>query len=385
MTFYILNRLQKTPIAWRNLFHVQARLWVATGGIGFATMLIFMQLGFFGAVLKTATLVYDHLNFDLLIIPQKAVDATVTQTFERKRLYQAGGVNGVKSIKPFYVGFKQWRNPTTKLTRAILVMGFNPKDDVFLIPEIKDNLSIIQRQDTVLFDRLSRSEFGASTIGLKTELGGRRQTLGGIFTMGPSLRFDGAVIVSDQNFIRIFAGRSVDDVSLGLIKLKPGADIKVVQEELRQTLPSNLKVLTRREAEARDQKYWVTSTSVGYIFGIGAVMGFIVGMVIVYQILYTDISDHLSEYATLKAIGYSNFELSLIILQQAILLAILAYIPSFFVALGLYKITFIATNLPIQMTLTRAVFVFCATGVMCISSGLISLRKVIEASPGDLF
>ena len=264
-------------------------------------------------------------------------------------------------------------------------MGFNPKDDVFLIPEIKDNLSIIQRQDTVLFDRLSRSEFGASTIGLKTELGGRRQTLGGIFTMGPSLRFDGAVIVSDQNFIRIFAGRSVDDVSLGLIKLKPGADIKVVQEELRQTLPSNLKVLTRREAEARDQKYWVTSTSVGYIFGIGAVMGFIVGMVIVYQILYTDISDHLSEYATLKAIGYSNFELSLIILQQAILLAILAYIPSFFVALGLYKITFIATNLPIQMTLTRAVFVFCATGVMCISSGLISLRKVIEASPGDLF
>lgn len=385
MTLWILNRLQKTPIAWRNLFHVQARLLVATGGIGFATMLIFMQLGFFGAVLKTATLVYDHLNFDLLIIPRKAVDATVTQTFERRRLYQVGGGEGVDSVKPFYVAFKQWRNPRTKLTRAILVMGFNPKDDVFLIPEIPDNLSIVQRQDTVLFDRLSRSEFGASTIGLKTELGGRRQTLGGMFTMGPSLRFDGAVIVSDQNFIRIFDGRSVNDVSLGLIKLKPGADIKVVQAQLRQTLPGNLEVLTRREAEARDQKYWVTSTSVGYIFGIGAVMGFIVGTVIVYQILYTDVSDHLLEYATLKAIGYSNFKLSLIILQQAALLAIFAYIPSFFVALGLYKITFIATNLPIQMTVSRTILVFFVTFVMCISSGLISLRKVIEATPGDLF
>ncbi len=385
MNFFQGNRWQKTPLAWRNLVHVQARLLVATGGIGFAVMLIFLQLGFFGAVLKTATLVYDHLNFDLLIIPRKAVDATVTQTFERKRLYQAAGVEGVESVKPFYVAFKQWRNPTTKLTRAILVMGMNPKDEVFLIPEINDNLSVIQRQDTLIIDKRSRAEFGNPQIGTKTELGGRRQTVGGLFTMGPSLRFDGAVIVSDQNFIRLFAGRSVDDVSLGLIKLTNGADIQLVQAQLQEILPGNLEVLTRREAEARDQKYWVTSTSVGYIFGIGAVMGFIVGTVIVYQILYTDVSDHLPEYATLKAMGYSNYRLSVIILQQAILLAVLGYVPAFFVALGLYKITLIATNLPIAMTAIRAIVVLSTTLFMCTASGLISLRKVINANPADLF
>lgn len=376
---------RRTPIAWLNLAHARVRLLVATSGISFSVILIFMQLGFFGAVLTNARLIYDNLNFDILLMSRKTLDATVTQPFALQHLYRAGGIQGVQQVMPFYTGFKQWRHPETKRTRAILLMGFNPKDAAIKISEVNQQRDLLSRQDTVLMDRLSRAEFGPQTVGLQTELAQRQVELVGLFTMGAGLRFDGTVALSDQNFVRLFPGRSLNDVSLGLITVQPGADIDAIMHQLRQELPGNIEVLSRAAAAARDQRYWVVSTSVGYIFGTGAIMGFVVGTVIVYQILYTDVTEHLHEYVTLKAIGYSNVRLAKVVLQEAVILALLGYAPGFLISLGLYQITFLATHLPIFMTLERAALVGGLTLLMCVCSSIFSLRKVFAVSPADVF
>lgn len=373
------------PLAWRNLIHAKTRFLIALSAISFAVTLIFAQLGFFGSVLKTATLVYDNLNFDILLISRKSLEATVTQPFSQQRLYQAGGIDGVTSVMPFYIGFKQWRNPETQMTRVMLVMGFNPKDKVFKISEVYNYLSPLQRQNTLLMSRLSRPEFGLKRIGLKTELGNRKVEVVGFFTMNASLRTDGIVIMSDQNFLRLHTGRSLDDISMGLISVKPSVDVNLLVQHLRRILSKDVLVLSRREAEAKDQKYWVTSTSVGYIFSLGAITAFIVGGVIVYQVLHADVNEHQHEYATLKAIGYSNFRLSVVVLQEAMILAILSFIPAFFMGLALYELTYIATKMPITMTLNRVIIVFIITILMCTISSIIALRPVLMADPADVF
>ncbi len=372
-------------LAWLNLIHAKTRFFVALSAIGFAVTLIFIQLGFLGAVLKTATFIYDNLNFDIILISPKSLEASYTLPFSRQRLYQAAAIPGVASVTPFYVSFKQWRNPETKFTRSILTMGFNPKDKVFKDPEINKYRLELQSQDKLLMNRFSRPEFGSREVGLKTELGGRNIEVIGFFSMTNSLRADGTVVMSDQNFIRLYNGRSFDDISLGLINIKDNVALTKVIKNLRQALPKDVEVLSREQAGERDKNYWLTSTSIGIIFGTGAIMAFIVGTVIVYQVLYTDITEHLNEYATLKAIGYSNFKLSQVILQEAVILAFIGFFPAFLITLGLYALTRSATGLPMAMSYGRASFVFLLTNVMCSVSGLLSLRKVLTTDPADVF
>lgn len=381
MTFKYL----RIPIAWQNLIHAKTQFLIALLSVSFAVTLMFTQLGFFGAVLKTATSVYDHLNFDIVLMSNKALESTVAQYFPRQRLYQAAGIKGIESVMPFYIAFKQWQNPETKLRRPMLVMGFNLQDQIFRIPEVYTHTQSLQREGTLLLSRLSRPEFGPQKVGLKTELGKHRVEVVGFFTMNPSLRTDGIVIMSDTDFIRIYPGRSLNDLSMGLIKLQKGANVKLIVQRLRQNLPRDVDVLSRKEAEAKDQQYWVRSTSVGYIFGLGVISGFIVGAVIVYQVLNANVTEHLHEYTTLKAIGYNNYHLSVIVLQSSFILSILGFLPGLFMSLGIYNLTYAVTKLPVYMTFSRIILVGLLTIFMCSISALIALWKAFIIDPADVF
>jgi putative ABC transport system permease protein len=378
-------RYMRLAVAWQNLIHAKTRFLIALSSVSFAVTLMFTQLGFFGAVLKTATSVYDNLNFDIVLMSRKALESTVAQSFPRQRLYQAAGTKGVESVMPFYIAFKQWKNPETKLRRPMLVMGFNLQDKIFRIPEVYKHTQSLQREETLLMSRFSRPEFGQQKVGLKTELGKHRVEVVGFFSMNPSLRTDGIVIMSDTNFIRIYPGRKLDDLSMGLIKLQKNVNVKLIVQQLRQNLPRDVYVLSRDEAETKDQEYWVQSTSVGYIFGLGVISGFMVGAVIVYQVLNADVTEHLHEYTTLKAIGYNNYHLSVIVLQSSFILAILGFVPGLLMSLGIYNLTYVVTKLPVAMTFSRVITVGLLTIFMCGVSALIALRKVFLIDPADVF
>ena len=381
----------RIPLAWLQLSRERMRLFVALAGIGFADILMFMQLGFRDALFESAVVLHKKLQGDIFLISPQSTSTIAMKSFPTRRLYQTLGFEGIKSISPVYLDFALWKNPETRGTRSILVLGFNPADSVLILPGVTDNLDTLKIADVVLFDDTSRPEFGSvaqefnAGKDVTTEVGSRRIRVGGLFSLGASFGADGNIVTSDLNFLRLFPRRKKGLIDIGIIKLKPEADQKAVIKNLRQNLPKDVRILSKEEFIAYEKNYWQTGTAIGFIFTLGTGMGFIVGTVIVYQILYTDVSDHLPEYATLKAMGYKNSYLLMVVFQEALILAVLGYLPGYSLAMGLYTLTRTATNLPMAMNLAKAVSVLIMTIIMCAVSGAIAVRKLQAADPADIF
>jgi len=382
---------RKTPLAWLQVTREKNRLAVAIAGIAFADILIFVQLGFRDALFDSAVKPHQSLQTDLVLINPQFETFAAVKDFNRERLYQAQGVEGVKSVTSLYIGMGQWRNPTTRTTRSILIFGIDPGNITFNLPDVNQSLPQIQMFNHVLFDQSSRPEYGEianifhKQSTLETELNKRNIQVGGVFTLGTSFVADGNVIASDSTFMNLFPDRTPDQVDVGLINLQPDADIKKTQSMLKAILPDDVKVLTLAEFAEIEKSYWANATPIGFIFGFGTIIGFVVGLIIVYQILYSDVSDHLAEYATLKAMGYSDRYLVGVLIQEALLLAVLGFMPGIVLANGLYSLAQSATLLPIAMTTNRAVVVLSLTIVMCTGSGALALRKLQSADPADIF
>jgi putative ABC transport system permease protein len=383
---------RRIPLAWLQLTREKIRLLVALAGIAFACILMFMQLGFQDSLLESAIRFHVALKGEIFLVSPQSNALIAMNTFSQRRLYQALGFEGVRAISPVYVSFALWKNPQTRRTRSIFVVGVDPSADLLELPELTpDKLEEIKKADVVLFDRRSRSEFGPIPEWFEagrevfTEVGNRRVQVGGLFKMGAPFGADGTILTSDLNFLRIFPQRERGLVDIGVVQLQPGVDPQPLVQQMRALLPEDVRVLSRAEFIDMEQSYWEEGTAIGFIFGLGVAMGFIVGIVIVYQILYTDVSDHLAEYATLKAMGYTDTYLLGVVFQEAILLAGLGYIPAFALAVLLYDLTANATLLPIAMTFNRAVLVLLLAVSMCFISGAIAVRRLRAADPADIF
>jgi putative ABC transport system permease protein len=382
---------QRIPLSWLQLTREKTRLAVALSGIAFADILMFMQLGFRDALYYSNVRMHSSLKGDIVLINNQSNAVLAMKPFSQRRLYRALDLPAVESVHPLYLDYTSWKNPVTGRPRSILTFGVNPESNVFDLPGVEDNLDKLKLPDVVLFDRSSRVEYGPIAADfdqgktVTAEVRGRRIKVAGLFTLGASFGADGNLITSDVNFLRIFANRQRGLIDIGLIRLKPGADVNQVTEYLRTYLPTDVNVLTKQEFIDFERNYWATSTAIGFIFTLGTIMGFIVGTVIVYQILYTEVTDHLSEYATLKAIGYTQNYLLTVILQEAFMLAVLGYIPGFACALFLYQIARDATLLPVLMSSYRAIMVLILTILMCFISGIIAMRKLRSADPADIF
>ncbi len=381
----------RTSLGWLQLSHDKGRMVVAVAGIAFADVLMFMQLGFQNALFSSNTRVHQNLQTDIVLIHPQARNLINLSSFPRRRLYQAMNVPGVKSAEPLYIKIGNWKNPETRRETSIMVVGFNPDRPVFALPEVNQNLNSIKLPDTVLFDRASRGNYQGAIAQInqgkpvKTEVDRRTINISGLFTIGASFAADGILMTSDQNYLRLFPRQNATSVNAGLIQLQPGADPVEVQQVLKAYLPSDVKVLTKQEFIEFEKNYWANNTAIGFIFNLGVAMGFVVGVIIVYQVLSTDVSDHMAEYATFKAMGYRNIYLLGIVFEEAIILSVLGFLPGVGVSVGLYHLTRNATNLPLYMTIGRALAVLILNMVMCSISGTIATRKLQAADPADIF
>lgn len=383
--------IHRTPLAWRQLIKEKTRLLVAIAGIGFADMLMFVQLGFQDSLYDGATQTQRLLQADLVLINPQFQTLFSVQSFPRERLYQVASVDGVASVSSIYIASGEWKNPDTRQNRAILIWGIDPAAASFTVPEIQQNTNQLKQLNRVLFDRSSRPEYGpiAEMVqkqgSLEAEVNRQSVSVAGLFTIGATFAADGNVITSDSTFLKLFPERQPENIEVGLIQLQPGTQQEAVKAQLTSMLGNEVRVLTPEELAEVEKHYWESQGAIGFIFGIGVTVGFIVGIVIVYQILYTDVANHLPEYATLKAMGYGDRYLLGVLLQESLLLAILGYIPGFFISIGLYQLAFAATMLPISMKLERAVFVLVMTFIMCSVSGAIAMQKLRTADPADVF
>ncbi|NDJ25463.1 FtsX-like permease family protein [Nostoc sp. B(2019)] len=382
---------QKIPLSWLQLTREKTRLAVALAGIAFADILMFMQLGFRDALYYSNVRFHTSLQGDIVLINSQSNALLAMKSFSQRRLYKALDLQEVQSVHPIYLDYTSWKNPVTGRPRNILIFGINPEVNLLNLPGVQENLDKVKLPDVVLYDRSSRVEYGPIAANFEqgntvtAEVRRRQIKVGGLFTLGASFGADGNLITSDVNFIRIFTNRQRGLIDIGLIRLKPGANATVVVQNLRNYLPKDINVLTKQEFIDFERNYWASGTAIGFIFTLGTIMGFIVGTVIVYQILYTEVTEHLAEYATLKAIGYTQRYLLIVILQEALLLAVLGYIPGFTFTMFLYQRARDATLLPVFMSFDRAVMVLIMTILMCFISGAIAVRKLRSADPADIF
>lgn len=379
------------PLGWLQLRHKPLRLVVALAGIGFAVLLILVQLGFRLALFESAVRYHERFEYDIALFSPNSVFIVRPQAFSIRRIYQALALEEVEAVAPVYFQPAIWKNPWTAGRRSINAVGLRPGDDLLDAPGVSTGLGKVVRQDTVIFDAASRPEFGPVADALldvesiTTEINDREVEVVGVFRMGTSFGIDASVLTSDDNWLRLFPEHSRNDIHLGLINLVDDADANSVRDQLRAYLPSDVLVMTKQDFIDRETAYWASATPIGYVFFFGAVMGFVVGAIIVYQILFADVSEHMSEYATLRAIGYSNRFLAGIVLTQALVLAVLGFIPGIAVSNWLYGNAAAATNLPIYMTTDRAIGVFIVTLVMCAISGLLAIRRLRTLDPADVF
>jgi putative ABC transport system permease protein len=340
-----------------------------------------MQIGFYSAVLAAATAVYRRMDSDIFLTSPAYVYLGRTGSVPRARLFQARGITGVRQAAPFYVDTQLWRNPETRLRHPMLVMGFEPSLDLL---GVSGNSVSRLENGRILIDSLTRPHFGSQATGTVTELGGKQVQIAGQYRIGPGFATDGAAIMDDDTFIRITKG-NIERPGLIAIRISPGADIQVVAATLRQALPEDTRVFTREEMIQREQDYWAIQTAIGPVFAAGAVLGLIIGIVILYQVMVTDITNHIREYATLKALGYGPRRLQAIVLQEVSAFSAAGFLAGWLGSALLYKLVRDATGLPMSMPAGRSLTIFVLTLLMCWTAGLLSTRKLHKANPAELF
>ncbi len=377
-------------LAWRQLRAEKSRLFAAMAGVMFACVLVFMQLGFRGALFDSATNMLGAMRADLFLMHPMTDASFRPEPLPRIRAFQTLADPDVAVAVPIYLAQTGWRNPETGRRRAVQLIGLDAAAGAVGFTGLAPLVEALKQPDTIAFDVRSRPEFGpiaslfAERGPFDVQLGNRQMRLVGLVEIGPSFGADGNAVMSETNFRRVFE-RRVSNTDLVALKLREGADVKAVQTRLRTLLPGDVVVLTHAELVAHERSYWENGTPIGFIFVFGSLMGLVVGMVIVYQILFSDIASHLSEYATLKAMGYSNGYLSRVVMSEAFILAVIGFIPGLLLSTWLYNWVGAATFLPLSMYPERAVTVFVMIFVMCTLAGLLAMRKLRDANPADMF
>jgi putative ABC transport system permease protein len=378
-------------LAWQQLRHEPRKLLAGAAGVVFAVVLMFMQFGFRDALFESATAVQQRMSGDLFIIHRQSQTLWRMATFSRRRVFQALAVPEVTRAGYLYVTLVDWKNPWTGRHRPTLMFGIDPASGLLDLPGVSEQLDAIKDEDTVLFDQYSHREFGPVMEALRSgrpfsaEVNNRRLAVRGLFRLGASFAADGNVVGSHENFLRVVPSRRPSQVDVGILLLLPGADLAAVQIAVQRLMPDDVQVVTREQLVRLEHDFWQNSTGIGFVFTLGALMGFVVGIVIVYQILFTEIANHLSQYATLTAMGHSHRFLLSIVGGAALILCVLGYVPGLMMSAALYRLTASATFLPMNLGTAKPATVLGLTLVMCFVSGGFALRKLRDADPVDLF
>ena len=373
-------RSMRIGFVLRGYLEKPSRTLAAVLGVTLPVVSILIQFGFYGAVMTTSTQFYRHLRFDLVLLSPDYLVFSRPGSIARSRLTQALAVSGVREVDPLYVGFQDWKAPRADAVQQILVLGVDPERNPF---SAVTDPARLRRRDTLLFDRRSRRDLGVWKGGMVAELGSRAMDVTDTFAFGPGFSALGLCVVSDRTFERL-AKRS-DRVSIGLVQVDDSRPPEVVAQRLHEILPNDVVIETREQLLARERSYWRSATSLGVNLAVGCGVALLVGIIVIYNVLSSDISNRLSEYATLKAMGFDDGLLSSLIRIQAGGFALMAFLPSLGLAEVGYWITRKETFLPVSMSWFRVAGVLGLGIAMSLISAGLALKRLERADPGDLF
>lgn len=391
---------RRTALAWRNLTHDLRRLAIGVAGVGFAALLMFIQLGFWNALLDSTVEVIHAMDGDVIIVSESKYAMASVERFELQRLQTAKGVEGVVAAYPIYLeGWESLLRRTPSRTseakaHRIRVLAYRAEDHVLKIDGLAQHQTSLRQPQTAIVDRQTHRKFkipaSGNLDGYRGELADQHVALVGRFELGVDFITDGNLIMTANNFAAYFPNRAfgadpLSKVDIGVVKVADGVDPDAVRIALSQVLASDVDVFTKDAFIDREMHFWKTQAPVGYIFLVGMYVGFVVGVIICYQIIYADIADHMPEFATLKAMGYRNRYFFQVILCQSFYLSLFGFLPGLIVSFLVYEGLGHWTGLMMQIKLASIVLVLLTTIGMCSLSGLLALRKLLTADPASLF
>jgi len=369
--------------AIRLMRHERARLAASVGGVTFALLLMLLQLGFRNALLDSGMELLRQMDADVLVVHEEKRPFLKRDKIPLERLFQARSVEGVERAAPVWMERLFWSNRDTLVERSIRAIAFDPDQPVFLNPAIVRQTDAIRRRGTALLDARSRATLG--DLGTDSAVVQQREIeIVGTFDLGSDFEIDGNLVVSEETFNELTdsSGQHVEAV---LVHVAPGFAPDEVAQRLREVLPGDVRVYTKAQIEARDLAYWKTGTPVSVILLVGVSLGFAVGVVICYQILYTDVLDHLAEFATLKAMGYGNGFFRWVVLWEAWVLSLAGFVPGVLLGALMMWILGAMSGLPASIDAGNMLQVAVLSIGMCSLAGALALRRVEQLDPAELF
>lgn len=380
----------RLPIGWLQLTHKPGRFAAALAGVAFANVLVFVQLGIMNSMTATTLRPYDFLRADIMISAPDSDALTLGGNVARQWLLQALADPDVTAGLGLFIGTIPWDQGGSRI--SLTAFGVDPGQPAFVAPEIAEDLIHAQVQDVVILDRLARglARDQAAAIRPQTpltlEVQGRTLTAPTTFAGGGGFGADGYLITSDQTFLSLFPARRSTAPNHILLHLRPGADAAAVSDRLRALISDKtLRIRPYATAAQQELRYQQTRRPTGVIFGFGVLIGVLVGLVIVYQVLSADVADHLREYATFKAMGYGPRFFLGIVVEEALVLGLLGFVPGVIAGTAILTLMAGVTTLPLAMTPGMAATVLVGTVVFSVVSGVIATRRLAAAEPADLF
>lgn len=387
LKWYLGNQI---PIAWLLLIRFRAKLLTALAGIVFATVLIHVQFGLRAALFQSSITIFQQFNADAVIISKTTVGSTSLQPFDRTRLSAFDRYPEVVATMPVRYKFVRWRFPGLAQSRLAIMLGFNPKARVFNQQDIIDKQDILNLPGRILYDELSRKEFGPISQEFNkgrrviVYINKKRALVSGLVKMGTSFSYDASFITSLTTF-QDLASTDPESMEIGLIKLAPGVEAGNFLASLKDTIPEDIQIFTLKDFLNFEQTFWDRSKPIGFVFAFNATLGFVVGMLILYQILYTDVSSHLSDFSTMLALSFTYNRIRLIVFQESLMLTIIGYPIGIAGSILLFDLINKITGLGVYMSIDRALMCFVVILLMSTCSAFLAMKKLDEANPIEVF
>jgi len=366
----------------RLLAHDPRRLFLISSSIALGVVVMFVQLGLLGGILDSQAGVARIARGDLLVMNIARVDLHRWDKVPRFELAQIAAVPGVAAVMPVYEDHVGFADPDDNRIRRIIVFAFSPSDFPLAIGDRQAIADHLRSMNGFVFDASSRPIYGRIGRGMNIDIDKWPLTVSGFAKMGPDIVNDGAIFMSEGEWL---ARRPSSDPIMGVVRLAPGAAVETVRRLILAQTPADIAVLTPAEASQRESAATLRAAPIGLLFGLGALAGMVIGAVNGYQVLYTQVSDQLSQYATLKAIGFSEAFLGGAVISQAVLLSSVGFVvglPASMLA-DLYVSSL--TRLPIEVHITTAALVLLATLASCLLAGRLAMRRVDDADPASLY
>lgn len=374
--------IPRIGLGWRLLVYNRLRLLISSASVAMGVIIIFVELGLLLGMLDAQALIAEFVRGDLLIMNIARITLHRWDKIDLVRLGQAASVRGVARVTPVYEDHVGLRNPDDKRVRRIILYAFPPNDIPFRLADPAAVSHALKISHGFLYDRLSRPIFGKFGVGDDIQIDTVPMRVGGYVTIGADIVNDGNIIMSEGDW----RARSPDAKPImGVIHLARGAPLEQTRRAILAQLPPDVSVLTPAETARRESLYTLRSAPVGLLFVIGMLAGLVIGTINCYQVLYNEISDHLPQFATLKAMGFSDRFLRAVIIEQAIILALSGFVVG--AAFSWLADRYIAAQsmLPIHLSAPSAFVVSCFAFVMCVGAGLIAIRRVALADPAALY